>query len=186
MRRLKRHQASRSQIHGNPTTGCATNFAAVGKSDLPTRHKQGSSLAQREGVDRAVCPLIKKYCSASKPASGTFLEKNGLLGRDLGKDSVARAVAGLYGICARRGSQVVRHGSAKAVFVGSIPTLASFFLLSRSGKDPAGFRSFWTPSRLCTSSEQCGEVLIAFGVLDEGEVPEVFFKKTHSCYLGDG
>ena len=24
-----------------------------------------------------------------------------------------------------RGSQVVRHGSAKAVFVGSIPTLAS-------------------------------------------------------------
>ena len=30
-----------------------------------------------------------------------------------------------------RGSQVVRHGSAKAVFVGSIPTLASkFFLFS--------------------------------------------------------
>jgi hypothetical protein len=25
----------------------------------------------------------------------------------------------------RRGSQVVRHGSAKAAFVGSIPTLAS-------------------------------------------------------------
>ena len=28
-----------------------------------------------------------------------------------------------------RGSQVVRHGSAKAVFVGSIPTLASTFFL---------------------------------------------------------
>ena len=27
-----------------------------------------------------------------------------------------------------RGSQVVRHGSAKAVFVGSIPTLASKIL----------------------------------------------------------
>ena len=27
-----------------------------------------------------------------------------------------------------RGSQVVRHGSAKAVFVGSIPTLASIYL----------------------------------------------------------
>jgi hypothetical protein len=29
----------------------------------------------------------------------------------------------------RRGSQVVRHGSAKAAFVGSIPTLASSFKL---------------------------------------------------------
>ena len=29
-----------------------------------------------------------------------------------------------------RGSQVVRHGSAKAVFVGSIPTLASNVLSS--------------------------------------------------------
>ena len=27
----------------------------------------------------------------------------------------------------RRGRQVVRHGSAKAVFVGSIPTLASIY-----------------------------------------------------------
>ena len=34
-----------------------------------------------------------------------------------------------------RGSQVVRHGSAKAVFVGSIPTLASIFL--KKTKKPA-------------------------------------------------
>ena len=35
-----------------------------------------------------------------------------------------------------RGSQVVRHGSAKAVFVGSIPTLASKILMAdgRLGK----------------------------------------------------
>ena len=32
-----------------------------------------------------------------------------------------------------RGSQVVRHGSAKAVFVGSIPTLASNVLWSGCG-----------------------------------------------------
>ena len=38
-----------------------------------------------------------------------------------------------------RGSQVVRHGSAKAVFVGSIPTLASFSFPSRISKDSAGF-----------------------------------------------
>ena len=40
-------------------------------------------------------------------------------------------------VCKRllwRGSQVVRHGSAKAVFVGSIPTLASFSFQSRSSK----------------------------------------------------
>jgi hypothetical protein len=38
----------------------------------------------------------------------------------------------------RRGSQVVRHGSAKAAFVGSIPTLASSlfvgFCEEKSGK----------------------------------------------------
>jgi hypothetical protein len=34
-----------------------------------------------------------------------------------------------FSLCtlSRRGSQVVRHGSAKAAFVGSIPTLASKF-----------------------------------------------------------
>ena len=38
-----------------------------------------------------------------------------------------------------RGSQVVRHGSAKAVFVGSIPTLAStFFLPSLAQNLPPG------------------------------------------------
>jgi hypothetical protein len=41
-------------------------------------------------------------------------------------------------------------------------------------------------SRLSISSEQSGEVLIAFRVLDESEVPEVFFKKPHASYLGDG
>jgi hypothetical protein len=36
------------------------------------------------------------------------------------------------------------------------------------------------------SSEQCGEVLISLGVLDAGEVLEVFFKKAHAFYAGDG
>src|ERR1043166_675462 len=38
-------------------------------------------------------------------------------------------------VCAhgRRGSQVVRHGSAKAAFVGSIPTLASSLLRQYTG-----------------------------------------------------
>ncbi len=40
--------------------------------------------------------------------------------RKMKGDSVKRLEASSW-----RGSQVVRHGSAKAVFVGSIPTLAS-------------------------------------------------------------
>jgi hypothetical protein len=42
------------------------------------------------------------------------------------------------------------------------------------------------PSRLSISSEQRGEVLIAFRVLNESKVPEVFFEKSHASYFGDG
>jgi hypothetical protein len=53
----------------------------------------------------------------------------------------------MYVPLSRRGSQVVRHGSAKAVFVGSIPTLASFSFLICSGKRSASFRGFRTPKK---------------------------------------
>jgi len=46
----------------------------------------------------------------------------------------------------RRGSQVVRHGSAKAVFVGSIPTLASnFFKKTEKPAHPAAKNPVLSP-----------------------------------------
>ena len=44
-----------------------------------------------------------------------------------------------------RGSQVVRHGSAKAVFVGSIPTLASIFQKNRETRASWGEKSGFIP-----------------------------------------
>jgi hypothetical protein len=49
----------------------------------------------------------------------------------------------------RRGSQVVRHGSAKAAFVGSIPTLASNSNCFRSN-ELIGWESRWLTEWLTT------------------------------------
>ena len=48
-----------------------------------------------------------------------------------------------YVACERRGSQVVRHGSAKAVFAGSIPALASFSFPTPQENPP---NIFWVVS----------------------------------------
>ena len=48
-----------------------------------------------------------------------------------------------------RGSQVVRHGSAKAVFVGSIPTLASIF-----AKDPEKTAHLFSKSPVSSQDER--------------------------------
>src|SRR5436190_20397078 len=64
---------------------------------------------------------------AVRPISGGHLRKERLNCCQAAPTFTCDAVTLPYCVRAhgRRGSQVVRHGSAKAAFVGSIPTLAS-------------------------------------------------------------
>ncbi len=85
---------------------------------------------------KTACPVVWKGCGVQLPSAPSnhqifsvapcFVRAPSL---ESDKDSVVIPTrCSMSKSLLWRGSQVVRHGSAKAVFVGSIPTLASFFL----------------------------------------------------------